>query len=61
MNLNKVKELATGDLANTETIAFRLSEEDKKSLLAVCSKHNLSVGRLMRALVREFMEEMQDD
>lgn len=55
MNLEKAKILASGDKDNGETITFRIDGETKKQFTAFCKEHNLSIGRLMRAMVQELM------
>ena len=56
MDLEKAKKLASGDAFHTETIAFRIDAEAKERLAAICKNNNLSIGRLMRAMVQEFNE-----
>ena len=60
MNIERVLSASGGDSHNTETIAFRLTPADKQQLLDLCQTQNLSLGRLMRALVSEFIEEAKD-
>lgn len=60
MNIERVLSASSGDSHNTETVAFRLTPADKHKLLELCQTRNLSLGRLMRALVAEFIEEAKD-
>jgi len=57
MDLEKAKLLASGDQNNTETITFRIDSETKARFVEVCKEHNLSIGRLMRAVVNELIED----
>lgn len=61
MNMRKILRESYGEADHNATIAFRLSEAQKEAFVSMCNEHNISIGRLMRALVREFMEGMQDD
>lgn len=58
MDVNKINQLAAGNPDRTEVIAFRLATEKKQQLLELCQRDNLSVGRLLRALVDEYIEEV---
>ena len=43
----------------TEPMAFRLPADDKAKVLAICEKERLSVGKLMRNLVADFINEYE--
>jgi len=60
MNVKRLLRESYGESDHNATIAFRLSETQKEEFVALCNERNISIGRLMRALVREFMEEMTD-
>ena len=54
-------QLKVSDEANSETIAFRISPGEKEALLDACYTNKLALGKVMRALVREFLEALEDD
>lgn len=58
MNIDKIISASGGDPERTETLSFRLVESDKRELLLLCEERGLSLGRLMRAIVREFLDEV---
>ena len=58
MQTERVLVRSQGSPENRETLSFRLPEKDKRALLELCEERGLSVGRLMRALVREFIHEV---
>lgn len=60
MNIKRLLRESAGDTDNTATIAFRIPESDKEAFVELCNAQRISIGRLMRAMVREFMEEMED-
>jgi len=59
MDVNKINQRALGNPDRTEVIAFRMDVTKKQQLLELCQRDNLSVGRLMRALVDEYIEEVK--
>lgn len=54
-------QLKASDTNNSETIAFRISPKEKEALLDACYTHKLALGKVMRALVKEFLEEMDNN
>jgi len=56
MDLNKLKT----DSNNTETIAFRIPPRDKQALVDACNRNQLSLGKVMRLLVKEFLEHVEE-
>ena len=40
----------------TETLAFKLTPEDKKAFMDFCEKHNLKTGMILRTLLADFMK-----
>ena len=60
MNVKRLLRESYGESDHNATVAFRISEQQKEEFMELCKERNISVGRLMRAMVREFMEEMQD-
>lgn len=56
MNTEKLFAEAKGEDNHDATLSFRLSQDDKDALLVVCEKHRLSLGKLMRGLVKELLE-----
>ena len=57
MNLEKARALASGDINNTETIAFKINAEKKAAFVEFCKTENLSIGRLMRVMIDDLMEQ----
>ena len=57
MDLDKFK---ASDTNNSETIAFRISPRDKEALVDACYRNQLSLGKVMRALVEGFLEHLED-
>lgn len=58
MFINDVLDEARG-AAQTEPMAFRLPVQDKARLLDICEAEGLSVGKLMRKLVNDFIREYE--
>lgn len=56
MNTDKLFENAKGEESHDATLSFRLSQEDKDALLIICDQHRLSLGKLMRGLVKELID-----
>lgn len=54
-NMNKVMDEAGADPAS-EVVNFRMTKEDKEYLVEFCRQHNLSVGKVIRSLVKQFIE-----
>lgn len=57
MDLNELK---TSNKINTETIAFRISPREKEALIEACYRHQLGLGKVMRMLVNEFLEHLEE-
>jgi hypothetical protein len=55
-----LKQLKTSDTTNTETIAFRISPREKEALIDACYRHQLGLGKVMRMLVNEFLENLEE-
>lgn len=55
-----LKELKTSNTINTETVAFRISPREKEALIDVCYRHQLGLGKVMRMLVNEFLEYVEE-
>lgn len=58
MRLERLKKVASSE-DRTETVSFRLTAADKNELLLQCSRHNLSLGAVLRELVKDFLEEVK--
>jgi len=58
MQTERILGRSQGTPENSETLSFRLTKKDKRDLLEICEERGLSVGRLMRALVKEFINEV---
>lgn len=56
MNIEKLLLDAQGNNQHTAVLSFRLAQEDKDALLSICEQYNLSLGKLMRGLVKELRE-----
>ena len=55
INYEQVRRAATGSADNDAVLSFRLPETVKADLLEVCARDQLSLGRLMRELAKEFL------
>lgn len=55
MNIEEINRKSQGEAVNDSTLAFRLPESDKQKLLEICDRDGLSVGRLLRAMVQEYV------
>lgn len=55
MNIDKLQQLAKREAGISETMAFRLTPEDKEAFIQKCDQHALSVGKVLRLLVAEFI------
>lgn len=58
MDTEKILQRSLGTPEHTESVSFRLTAENKRALLALCDQRGLSLGRLMRSLVEEFLHEV---
>lgn len=56
MDTDKLLEESKGDASHDAYLSFRLSQEDKDKLLDLCNEHGLSMGKLLRGLIKEFMD-----
>jgi len=61
MKLDAIKEQAGRDESLTEVTAFRLTAQEKEAFLAVCEQHRLSIGKTIRALLNEFVEQAKKE
>lgn len=56
MNVDKVYLVAHSDQEMSETFAFKLTSDLKEAFIQLCLEKNLSTGRVMRELLRQFIE-----
>ncbi len=56
MNFEKILSESVSDSTMTENYTIKMHSEQKSMFLAVCKKHKLSPGKVMRALIDEFIE-----
>jgi len=56
MDVDKVYLVAHSDQEMSETFAFKLTSDLKESFVQLCLENNLSTGRVMRELLRQFIE-----
>lgn len=56
MDFEKVVMVAHSDTEMTETYAFKLSSDLKERFVTLCLRKNLSTGRVMRELLRQFID-----
>ena len=57
MDLDELKREAKREGEVSETMAFRLSPQDKATFIRICDKLELSVGKVLRLMVKEFIEQ----
>ena len=55
MDLEKLKGTPQLDAA----FSFKIGSEDKKEFVDECLKHNLSSGKVIRALIKQFVDDMK--
>lgn len=61
MDLEKVLENAASDANLTETYAVKMSVEMKEQFFEVCQKRGLSTGKVVREMIRQFIESIEGE
>lgn len=61
MDLEKILTVAHSDLEMSETYSFKLSADLKEKFIRLCLERNLSTGRVMRELLRQFVEAVGEE
>lgn len=56
MELERLQEYAKREAGVSETMAFRLTPEVKEAFINKCDSLDLSVGKVLRLLVTDFVE-----
>ena len=54
LDLTKIDEVAKG-VEFTQTYSFKLSDEMKDAFVAVCNARQLSTGKVLREMIRQFI------
>lgn len=60
MEIKKLQELSRGTAA-TAYLGFKIDPEHKQQLTDYCKDNGLSVGKLLRNFIAEFLAEVQKD
>lgn len=61
MSIDEILEQAASTAPPSEPFTFRLPVESKEKLLAICQHRHLSAGRLVRALVEDFIVQCEKE
>lgn len=61
MDIERLQKLARREGNVSETMAFRLPPEDKQAFIDRCDELELSVGKVLRLLVSDFIRGSKND
>lgn len=61
MDIARLQKFARRESGVSETMAFRLPPEDKQAFIDRCDELELSVGKVLRLLVSDFIRGSKDD
>lgn len=56
MDMDRLRQYARREAGVSETMAFRLPAEDKEAFIEKCDQLDLSIGKVLRLLVADFIK-----